>query len=258
MDHNGIYCSASTTLNSPGPISATVRLPIPIDLSANEYELGLVYTSVIPTWLNVPDLWFIHTKTTEYEDESQDFQRLTKIPHSDRNEVLNALSMQLLEEYGNNMKEARLKIYKEGNYWFLRLQPKSELELSPGLSLILGIPRSISNDTAKVKNFDIIYRTYETFMENRVYYISCDQCKQNFVNSSGHPGTLLDFLHIPKANKGTVIEHIPSHINYVRLEGSLLNSISFSLYNHASNPMSANSVDLYLLFHIRKIRDVSK
>lgn len=249
MDHNGLYCSASATLNSPGLVSASVRLPMPVDLT-NGYEIGLSYISVVPTWLNIPDLWFIHTNHVDL----QDFMRLNSVPHGSKMDVLRALSNQLLEEYGNNMTEARIKIFKDDK-WKLRLQPNSLLELSPGLSFILGIPEVIENDTARNKDYPIDYKHYERFVENSIYYVSCDQCVQNFVTSKGERSSILNFVHIPNANKGTVIQHSPV-VNYVKLEGSLLHNLSFTLYNHESMPLFANSVDLYLLFHIRKVKDV--
>ena len=251
MDHNGLFCSASTTLSSAGPISASVMLPTPIDLTKCDYEIGLSYISVVPTWLNIPDLWFIHTNHVEL----QDFKRLHSIPHGSKQDVLRALSVQLLDAYGNNMTDARLKIMQKDNQWILRLQQDSLLEMSPGLAFILGIPQVIQNTTSKNKDFPIVYKHYERFLENSIFYVSCDQCTQNFVTSEGERAKMLNFVHIPNANKGTVIEHTPV-MNYVRLEGILLRNLSFSLYNYASVPLSASSVDLYLLFHIRKVNNV--
>ena len=93
MDQNGLHCSASTTLSTPGSVSASVRLPSPIDLTECDYEIGLKYISLVPTWLNIPDLWFLHTNHVEL----QDFMRLTSIPHGSKQEVLRALSNQVLE-----------------------------------------------------------------------------------------------------------------------------------------------------------------
>ena len=223
MDDNGLYCSASTTLKSAGPVSASVRLPMPINMTECKYEIGLTYISFVPTWLNVPDLWFIHTNHVDL----QDFMRLNRVPHGSKPEVLRALSNQVLEEYGNNMTEARVKIFKDDK-WKLRLQPNSLLELSPGLSFIFGLPEVIQNETARNKDFPIDYQHYERFVENSIYYVSCDQCVQNFVTSKGERSSILNFVHIPNANKGTVIQHSPV-VNFVQLDGSLLHNISFTV-----------------------------
>lgn len=254
MDHNGLYCSASTTLNSSSSVVATVKLPILIDLTQNDYELGVQYISMVPTWLSIPDLWFVHIDSKG----SDDYMHLNKIPHASKDEVLNALSIQILEKYGSNMKEARIKILKEKNVWYLRLQPKSDLQLSPGLSFILGINKNCSNDDDTVKNYPINFKIFDTFMENSLYYISCDQCKHNYINSSGVASNMSDFIHLPNATKSSTVEHTTNNIKYSQLEGSLLNNISFTLYNHASVPVKSHSVDLFLLFHIRKINNASR
>ena len=255
MDHNGLYCSASKTLNASSLIVANVRLPISIDLTNDDYELGVLYISMIPTWLNIPDLWFIHKDSKGIDD----YKHLDKIPHASKEEVLTALSIQILEEYGSiNMKEARIKIHKERGVWNLRLQPKSQLQLSPGLSLILGIGKEIANTADTVKDFFINFKTVDTFMENSLYYLSCDQCKHNYVNSSGVASNMLDFIHLPNATKSTYVVHTTSNMKYSQLEGSRLNNISFTLYNHASLPVRSHSVDLFLLFHIRKINNASR
>ena len=250
-----LFCSASTKLDSTSSVTASVKLPTTIDVSSCEYELGLMYVSMVPTWLTVPDLWFIHKDKKEVED----FMRLNNVPHATRDETLNILSRQVLEAYGGDMKEARIKIFKEKGKtnWYVRLQAKSELQLSSGLSFILGIPSEITNVGETVKDFPIRYKKYETFMENSMYYISCDQCEHNFVNSSGVASNMLDYVHIPNSFKSSVIEHTVSIVKYSRLEGSLLNNISFTLYNHASLPIISKTVDIYLLFHIRKVQDAS-
>ena len=251
---NSLYCSASTTLNSTSSVVASVRLPVTIDLSSSEYELGLLYTSMVPTWLKVSDLWFIHTDKQEIED----FMRLDNIPHATKDEILTALSIQIHEKYGGNMSTARVKLLQDkDNTWKLRLQIKSKLQLSPRLSNILGIPDEISNDEFRVEDFTVNYKSFETFMENSMYYISCDQCEHNFVNSSGVASNMLDYVHIPNSIKSSIIEHNVGIVKYARLEGSLLNTISFSLYNHASTPIISKTVDFYLLFHIRKVQNAA-
>jgi hypothetical protein len=251
MDHNGIYCSASTKLNSKGPVVASVRLPILLDLTKDDYELGVQYISMVPTWMKIPDLWFVHKDSKGIED----YTHLDKIAHASKEEVLTALSNSILEKFGGNMKEARIKILKDKNVWYLRLQPKSSLQLSSEMALILGIDKLITNTGDTVKDFFIVYRNYDPFMETSLYYISCDQCEHNFINSSGVGNNMLDFIHLLTATKSSTVEHSNYNIKYSRLEGCLLNRLSFTLYNHASAAVISNSVDLFLIFHIRKINN---
>lgn len=248
---DNLYCSASTKLNSRSSVTASVRLPTTIDLSSSDYELGLLYTSLVPTWLNIPDLWLVHKNSKEEED----FMEFDHIPQATKDEILAALSLQMMKKYGNNMTTGRAKIFEENGIWKLRLQIKSELMLSPGLSNILGIPEKIENVDFTVKDFVINFKNFETYMENTMFYISCDQCDHNFVNSSGSTSNMLDYIHIPNSIKSSIIEHTASVVKYARLEGSLLNNISFSLYNHASKPIISKPVDFYLLFHIRKTQN---
>lgn len=252
MDRNGLFCCASTTLKTEGQIVASVTLPYPLDLTKDDYELGLTYLSLVPTWLNVPDLWCLHTD----QKEEEDYLKLGRVSHAEKEETLQALSLQLLSEYGPNMKSARIKLLKDKStnmVWTLRLQSKSELVLSPGLALMLGIPQSIENETDKVKDFTVSYKSYETFLENSLYYLSCHQGVPNFVNCQGKRSSFLDFIHIPNAKRASTIERTFVNINYVKLDGSLLHKISFGLYNHAALPMTSLHTDLILLFHIRKI-----
>lgn len=247
-----MYCSASTKSNSNSSVVTSVELPLPIDLTSGEYEVGLLYVSMIPSWLNIPDLWF----KSKNNKGLTNFMRLASIPNTDEDEVLQALSIQLIQKYGSNMKDAPIKIAKEKNSdWILRIQKMSEVRLSPSLSTILGIESIIENETETSEDYTIEFTNISTFVENSFYYVSCDQCKQNYINSSGVASNMLDYVHIPKATSSSIIEQTFGNIKYSRLEGSLLRKISFALYNHASQPVNSKSVDLFILFHIRKVRN---
>ena len=250
MDNNGLYCSASKVSKSGGLVTASVKLSQPIDLSDGEYELGVLYVSMVPTWSIIPDLWF----ESQNNKGISSFMRLESIPNTAEDEVLQALSIQLQEKYGNNMKDAPIKITKEKTSgWILRIQKISDVQLSPGLSTILGQESMLYNETELNKDFPIVFKNLSTFVENSFYYVACDQCKQNYINSSGVASNMLDFVHIPRATSSSIVEHSASNVRYARLEGSLLHNISFSLYNYASEPVTSQSVDLFLLFHIRKV-----
>lgn len=247
----GSYYTASSAGDSHGRL-AVASFSAPIDLTERPYEIGLVYCSVLSSWLYSDDLRIFHAS----ESGNTEFIRFESIPYTKESEALGMLSAKLSEEYGLNMATTPVKIFRDANSgWKLRLAKLSMAELSPDLAYMLGVNTVLENKTDKVKDFPINFHTYAPILDERLFFVSCHQTVQNFQNNTGSNNRIIGFIHPPTVDTYAVSDYTTARLDYVRLEGNLLNKISFSLFNHEGKPIQTKKYHFMVLFHIRPIQN---
>lgn len=249
MDSSGNYYTASSASEGGGSY-AIAHLSTPLDLTSGEYEVGLVYCSVLSSWLYTDDLWMMHTSS---EKDTSELVRFAKIPYTKEHEALWMLSSRLSEEYGCNMATAPAKIFKnvKTSEWIFRLPKKSMVDLSPDLAYMLGLDTIIRNDTENVADLKINFHVYSPFLDERLFFVSCHQTVQNFTNTFGSNNRILSFIHAPEADSYVISDYTAARLGYVRLEGNLLNRITFSLLNYMGQPIELQKYHFFVVFHIR-------
>lgn len=241
-----IFCTASNKSDSN---QAVAILPHPIDLTKRDYEISLIYSSVVASWIYTDELWMISSSD---ENDTSTLVRFEQIPYTKENEAMHIMSSQLSEKYGDNMKSAPAKILKaKSGAWFLRLPKKSMVHLSDGLSYILSLPNIIHNSDDTVKDFTINFQIYAPYLEERLFYISCNESEQNFVTSDSSSNRILDFIHTPDPDPYIITAYNTSRIGYVKLEGSILHRVSFKILDYLGNHISLDKFNFFVFFHIR-------
>ena len=250
MDNSGFFYTAST-VGASSEYEAETLLPTPLDLTGGGYEIGLIYSSVVTSWENTDDLWMMYNNTVTEDSEMIKFE---KIPYTREHESLFLMSESLKERYGVNMETAPVKIYKnKDGQWKLRLPAMSMITLSDGLKFILGLSTPIlDNDRPKVHDWPIEFQVYAP-MEDRLFFISCNQAIENFTNSFGSNNKILDFIHAPESEPYVVKNYTNSRMGYVRLAGNLLSRLTFSLFNAIGEPVKLKDFNFLLFYHIRRI-----
>lgn len=252
MDSSGIYLTASSAAGT-NPNLAVAKLSESIDLNADEYEIGLIYCSVLSSWLYNDDLWLIQTSS---ETQKSEIIRFDKIPYTKEHEALWLLSNRILSEYGGNMNTAPLKIYRNNktSQWNMRLPKKCMVDLSPDLASMLGLPNIIRNETDRVMDKKITFTIYAPFLDQRLFFVSCNQTIQNFTNAFGSNNRILSFIHAAETDPYLISDYTAPRLGYVRLEGSLLTHITFSLLNHIGQVVKLQKHNFFVVFHIRPVR----
>lgn len=253
MDKSGHYYTASSASEGGGN-NAITHLSTPLDLTKDEFEIGLVYCSVISSWLYSDDLWLVHSSL---EKDTSDLIQFQKIPYTKEHESLWLLSSRLAEEYGCNMDTAPAKIFKNAktSKWTLRLPKQSMLDLSPDLAYMLGLDKIVRNDTDKVADLPINFQVYAPYLDERLFFVSCDEIVQNFTNTFGSNNRILSFVHAPEADTYVISDYTTARLAYCRLEGNLLHNITFSLLNYRGEPIHLEKYNFFVVFHIRPVNN---
>jgi hypothetical protein len=284
MDSTGLFCTAVSGKTS-GSVKALCKLPITIDLAETKiYELGLIYTSFVPSWLSLNELFLSSTKLIDHtvvteptvDGEVEDDESFVlaesdnvigakesgtenkiffeQIHNFNSIDSLETIRLQTEEKFGTI--NPRVKLLNQQNKWSLKIQKLSTVELSPSLAHMFSLPQTLTNtDVTRQKSYDVVFSPPSILMSERMYYIGCSQIKQNFVNSLGERSRIIDFVNIPDAPSNKVAQHFPTIVRYSALEGGLLSSLEFTLFNHLGEPVHSDSVEFFILFHIRERKD---
>lgn len=249
----GIYYTASSASSDDGSQSVT-HLSSPIDLTERPYEIGLVYCSVLSSWLYSDDLRIYHSSL---ETGNTEFIRFESIPYTRESESLWLLATKLSDEYGSNMVTAPIKIFRDsGTFeWKLRLAKLSMADISSDLAFMLGVNTTLENKTDKVKDFPIVFHAFSPTLDKNLFFLSCHQTAQNFTNNTGANNRIIGFIHPPIADSYAESDFTTARLGYVPLEGNLLNRISFSLLNHQGKPVQTNKFHFVVVFHIRPVQN---
>jgi hypothetical protein len=283
MESEHFYCVASSQSDS-NKIEASVTFPRPLDTS---HEIAVVYCSFRPNSGTRTDIW-VRAKSIK-QTTSHDAAKEVSTPTSDDEEkegstameeeswivnfddvpaniplsfVVPAISKKLVEEVGNNMSEGTpLKIYDAGKFmgWWLKIQKYTEIELSPSLAGILGQSTLINNNGRSLLQLPINPQENSyagSDVTDNVYYLTCNQLQPNCITDFGGATRLLDA--IPIGSPDRVVTHTPSGLIYQPLADDILHpKVNITLINRDGLPVFADSPQLYVLLHLRKIRNVA-
>lgn len=185
MDRAGLFCSAYSDSSISDEVTANFKLPTPLDLTQNDFEIALIYASFVPSWLVTKELYLISNKLVnskhvprldsslsdddgDYVLPDEDHSSKHPLPKSSsrtveildtENEVekLHFKEIQVLskEEVMQSLKNQlqatfgtknpRVKLTLQQQRWYLVIQSKSSVELSKQLAKLLSLPEIINN-----------------------------------------------------------------------------------------------------------------
>lgn len=234
-----------------GVCEARTKLPNFTDLNG-PHEIAVLYTSFFQNWDNTAEYSIKHLN----EHGVYQVINLSPQPYTIESEALGDLSRQVKSMFGANMRSAPIKFASKntstGVTHLLRLQKYSEADLEPALAKLLGLEEHIANDTGKAKDFEIGYTRYIPPIESRVYLISCEQIKPNFVNVNGSLSKVLEVIHVPHADASSgVVQYNSPYPIYHQLDETLHHSLQFRLYKQDGEPVQSTDCHFYLKYHIR-------
>jgi hypothetical protein len=245
------YLTAST-LESSRPDQAEVTLPTPLNLLENDYEIGVAYSYLRHEWTFNDDCIISHfnrqtSKTTQVY--------LGKVPNLEPDLVLSWLSSLLAEEFGSNMKTAPVKVVKLVNEWYLRVPPNSEVHISNPLAKALSVSNKLVNVGTTVADYKVSfdYESLLSYIDERLFYFSCQQAAPNLVNSFGSMFNALHFVHVADR-----IVETSNRLSYSRLEGSLLNKLVVKVLDCTGMPINRRDFQFFVILHVRKINNAKK
>ena len=247
---NSFLCNAVSHADGR-EVVATCILPTPIN--AKDYQLKLVYVSVLP---NFRIMHGLHLNYTGMVIVSGASKKVTSDLHFDQvpftDAAIDIIAKQMHDEYGGDMKKGPyVKIMKsKKDEYTLKLAKKSRLVLSESLAKALGCDEELVNDSDDVLQLEL-NPVNTQFIDTDIYYISCDQACMNFSSSDGRALRILDVLQLNNVSeKEAHIERIAGG-QYYALEGNVLSSLKFRLLKSTGEPVrSVNATEFYVLAHI--------
>ena len=128
----------------------------------------------------------------------------------------------------------------------LRLRQHASVKFSNELCRILGVDElHQSSETAELV-IPIIFHDEQMTSTTNIYYLKSDEVASNFLLDCKQD-RIVELLHLP----GTETLDFHPNMMYSRLEVTLLEKISFTLYNEANREISTEHPDLYIVCHLR-------
>lgn len=235
---DGFHCVAKAT-NGGNVVEATAFLPYTIDLSRTKAEIGIKYIAVTPTWYILNDLVLEVVDSATDEDETIKI-RFTGIVDDESDFVIAGIREQLTTPL--------VKIVKPRNKknFVVRVHKNTSVRFSSQMSELLGVDEFYINETNKDLDIDIVYKKNDTTSTTDIYYLKSEEIASNFMIDAKQD-RIIELLHIPGAE---TVAFTPV-LTYTLLEASLLEKITFTLYNEKNLAVTSDHTDLYIVCHIR-------
>ena len=245
-----LIATASAYESESSEVVARTHLPNFRDLQGS-YEIAVLYASFIKNWDETSGYTISHID----KDGVLQHINLSPQPYAVNSLALDTLASQLQAEFGTNMRSAPVKIVsnktKSGVVYVLRLQQRSEAELTPKLAKLLGLDIRLENKDSKSKDFKIEYTRLEPPLESSIYLITCDQIKPNFINPAGSLTKVLETVHVPFEKNSNIVQHNSPYPIYHPVDEFLHNSLKFRLLKESGEPVLTDNCHFYLKYHIR-------
>ena len=242
LDKSGVYCVAKCDHGER--VEAICRLPYPIDLSKHPAEVAVKYIAITPTWNHYSDLQL------EVVDEAIEDSDVIEVVFNDIVETTQATVIlhirQRLE--AKFPKTPLLRIVKSRNRKTseFRLRQHASLKFSSELSRILGVDEVHHSSETEELVIPILFHDEQMTSTTDIYYLKSEEVASNFMLDS-RQDRIVELLHLP----GTETLDFHPNMVYSRLEVTLLEKISFTLYNEANRWIRSVSPDLYIVCHLR-------
>ena len=174
---------------------------------------------------------------------------LVAIPRSEESKVLLSIQQQLTTVFGT--KYPWIRIAKDKDGYSFKLRKQSKVEFSPALSNLLTVQTTVENpDETKQMEIPITFNEpQQSTTQDNMYYIKSDLITPKFVHN-GQLDRVVDFINI-NGFSNSIFEHYPLTLKYSRIEASLLESLTLSIYKASGEALYSDAIDLYFLCHIR-------
>ena len=242
LPSEGIYCVAKGCSQN-SVVSASVNFPYPINLSRHKTEIAVKYIAVTPTWNIKLNLSLTMLDNETDEETTIKFEPLTDL-HEGR--VLLSIRQQISAKCDTKPPLLRIVNAPGNKSQLLKLGRDANLTVSTDLAQILGISEFYeSKDNAELVIPIRFQKNIQTTTTD-IYYLKSEEIASNFFLESKQD-RIIELLHISGYE---TVDFYPQ-LTYSRVEASLLEKLTFTLYKENNIPVTSLHTDLYIVCHIR-------
>jgi hypothetical protein len=253
------YCASGST-EEQKHVGATFTFPTPLDTTKDRYEIALIYSSFVPTWDTLTDVWLsVYFTDFTTKKPAEEFVEFTDFAYLPSNYVLPVIQDALGKRFGFRMDTGTaIKLMDfidtDGKKaWYLKLNKGVKLEMSYALATFLGQPMNLTNNSKAVEEYKVTPMQIVRPL-HEMYFLSCDQIATNYIMPWGGVGRILDFVHIPVGWQNRLLEHSPLQLSYHPVaDDILLSKVDILLINNNGSPVSAINSEFFVLIHVRKL-----
>ena len=241
LPKEGIFCVAKAC--SQDIVSATAHFPFPINLSKQRAEIAVKYIAITPTWNGRKNLSLTLHDMQKDEYLTETFQPLTDLHKA---HAIQQIRQQMEAKFGTTKALIRLVNATGNKSQLLKLYDDASIKVSPDLAALFGIKEVYKNETGHPMSIAILYKETAQTTTTDIYYLKSEEIASNFFLDSKQD-RIIELLHI----SGFETADFYPQLTYSRVEASLLEKITFTLYKENNTPVTSLHTDLYIVCHIR-------
>ena len=239
----GIFCVAKGCSKN-NVVSASIQFPYTLNLSKNKAELAVKYIAVTPAWNIKQNLFLILTDNETSEETTIKFEPMTDL-HRER--VILAIRQQIAAVCSKSPPALLRLVNAPGNKsQVLKLVDDATVTVSPDLAELLGVEEFYENSTGFDMVIPIRYQKTKQTTTTDIYYLKSEEIAGNFFLDN-QQDRIIELLHISGFQ---TVDFYP-RLTYSRVEASLLDKLTFTLYKENHIPVSSLHTDLYIVCHLR-------
>lgn len=246
----GIYCVAKSTYGEA--VEARAYLPYGIDLSRHKAELAVKYIAVTPTWKHAKGLFLTVTDNPTGEATTTTIH-FKEIKEEDSDAIIENLRRQL-ETHNAKDKDPLIKIvlHASKKYSLFKLRKNAAVQFSLGVAQMFGVQseHEITYISKTAENLYIPIRPHVHDMTSStdIYYLKSEEIKSNFLLDNKQD-RIIELLHIPG---NQTLDFHPT-LSYSTLESSVLERLTFILYDSKNEAVKSERPDMYVVCHIKPL-----
>ena len=245
LPSEGIFCVAKAKphADSEGIAQATAYFPYYFNLTKKQAEVAIKYIAVTPSW-NLKR----HLELTVVNKAAETEVKIVLEPLEDPREMiaLPKIRSQIFAKLGKDQL-VRIVNAPGNKIQLMKIKDQTDVTLSPALAELLGLRHThYDNSDGQELVLPISYKEDISTSVTDIYYLKSDQIASNFF-LDGKQDRIIELLHIA----GTETVDFHPRLTYSTLEGTLLERLTFTLYNEKNVCVESFHTDLYIVCHIR-------